>query len=147
MRTLLVILALGWMMAIGHVAIAAEAVLVPREVPSEVAREVAVGNLSYAKTKTSKCFSDAFVAGVAKRVAVTVRPGFVAIRSDQAEQLSSVAFAVMTGEGSFTLAEIERTNLHQWLDHGGFLLASAGCSSKEWTASFRAEITRMFGEK
>ena len=84
---------------------------------------------------------------MAKRVAVTVRPGFVAIRSDQAEQLSSVAFAVMTGEGSFTLAEIERTNLHQWLDNGGFLLASAGCSSKEWTASFRAEITRMFGEK
>ena len=42
MRTLLVILAMAWMMAIGHQAIAAEAALVPRE--------VAVGNLSYAKT-------------------------------------------------------------------------------------------------
>lgn len=113
--------------------------------PAPIAREIAVGNLTYAKTKTSKCFSDAFVADVGKRVAVSVKPGFVAVKSEDPAQLSQVAFAVMTGEGSFTLTEVERTNLHRWLEDGGFLLASAGCSSKEWTASFRAEMTKMFG--
>lgn len=110
-----------------------------------VPREVAVGNLTYAKTKTSKCFSDAFVADVAKRIAVTVKPGFRAVKSEDPNDLGTVAFAVMTGEGSFTLTEAERINLRRWLDDGGFLLASAGCSSKEWSASFRAEMSRMFG--
>lgn len=108
-------------------------------------REVAVGNLIYAGTKTSKCFSDTFVTGVGKRVAIPVRSGFVTVRSDKSTELAGVAFAVMTGEGAFTLTEAERTNLRQWMEDGGFLLASASCSSKEWSASFRAEARRMFG--
>ena len=112
-----------------------------------VPREVAVGNLTYAGTKTSKCFSDAFIADVGARVAVTVRPKFIAVKSADPKELGTVAFAVMTGEGAFTLTEPERTTLHRWLDDGGFLLASAGCSSPEWGASFRAEMKRMYGEK
>jgi hypothetical protein len=30
--------------------------------------------------------------------------------------------------------------------HGGFLLASAGCSSEKWDRAFRREMQRVFGE-
>lgn len=113
---------------------------------ADIPREVAVGNVTYAGTKTSKCFSDAFIAAVGSRVAVTVRPTFTPVKSADPKEMGTVAFAVMTGEGAFTLTPAERTTLKQWLEDGGFLLASAGCSSPEWGASFRAEMQRMYDD-
>ena len=52
----------------------------------------------------------------------------------------------MTGEGAFTLPDRERENLRRYLERGGFLLASAGCSSQEWDRSFRREMARLFPE-
>ncbi len=54
---------------------------------------------------------------------------------------------MMTGEGSFTLTEAERTNLRRYLERGGFLLASAGCSSQQWDASFRREFRLVFPDR
>jgi hypothetical protein len=56
-------------------------------------------------------------------------------------------FAIMTGEGSFRLMDRERQILKSYLMRGGFLLASAGCSSQEWDRSFRQEIRRIFPDK
>src|SRR5207245_6387254 len=53
-------------------------------------------------------------------------------------------FAVMTGEGAFELTADERKNLKLYLEKGGFLLASAGCSSKEWGDSFTRELEAIF---
>src|SRR5258708_35825238 len=53
----------------------------------------------------------------------------------------------MTGEGAFTLADDERKNLKLYLEKGGCLLASAGCSSKEWGDSFRQEIETIFPDR
>ena len=50
----------------------------------------------------------------------------------------------MTGEGEFSLTDQERENLRQYVQGGGFLLASAGCSSREWDRSFRREMARIF---
>jgi hypothetical protein len=36
---------------------------------------------------------------------------------------------IMTGEGDFELLDSERANLRKYVEGGGFLLASAGCSS------------------
>lgn len=41
----------------------------------------------------------------------------------------------------------ERQMLKSYLIRGGFLLASAGCSSIEWDRSFRKEINRIFPDK
>ena len=57
------------------------------------------------------------------------------------------AFAVMTGEGAFSLTDDERRNLKAYLEKGGFLLASAGCSSKEWSDSFKREIDAVFPDR
>jgi hypothetical protein len=52
----------------------------------------------------------------------------------------------MTGEGAFELPETERRNLRKFVEGGGLLLASAGCSSPEWDRSFRAEMVKVFSE-
>ncbi|KKK90983.1 hypothetical protein LCGC14_2717540, partial [marine sediment metagenome] len=53
-------------------------------------------------------------------------------------------FAVMTGEGAFSLTPAQRRNLRNYVSRGGFLVASAGCSSSAWDASFRSEIHKIF---
>ena len=51
---------------------------------------------------------------------------------------------IMTGEGDFQLSEAERENLRRYVERGGFLLASAGCSSTEWDRAFRREMAMVF---
>ena len=50
----------------------------------------------------------------------------------------------MTGEGDFQLSDDERENLRRYVERGGFLLASAGCSSPEWDRAFRREMAAVF---
>jgi hypothetical protein len=45
------------------------------------------------------------------------------------------------------LTDDERKNLKLYLEKGGFLLASAGCSSKEWSDSFTREVQAIFPER
>lgn len=109
-------------------------------------RQVQVGNLVYAGTKTSTCFSDSFLTRVNRDAGINLVTKFTTVKAAKAADLAQVGFAIMTGEGAFTLQAEERTQLKSWLENGGFLLASAGCSSKEWSASLRGEITQMFGD-
>jgi len=51
---------------------------------------------------------------------------------------------IMTGEGDFRLSEHEGKMLKRYLDRGGFLLASASCSSAEWDRAFRREMASVF---
>ena len=108
-------------------------------------RQVQVGNVVYAGTKTSKCFSDSFLSSVQKESGINLVTKFHSVKSSSAGDLSQVAFAIMTGEGAFTMTDDERRFMKSWMENGGFLLASAGCSSKEWAASLRKEMTTMFG--
>ena len=55
-------------------------------------------------------------------------------------------FAVMTGEGGFQLTQQQRKNMRDYLQAGGFIIASAGCSSQPWQNSFRNEIAKVFPE-
>ncbi len=110
-------------------------------------RQVQVGNLVYAGTKTSKCFSDSFLESVQKDSGINLVTKFLSVKSGSAGDLGQVGFAIMTGEGAFTMTEDERRYTRAWMENGGFLLASAGCSSKEWATSLRKEMAQMFGEK
>jgi Domain of unknown function (DUF4159) len=113
---------------------------------ASLARKVQVGNMVYAGSKTSKCFSDSFLTSVRKDSGINLETTFTLVKSVSAADFATVGFAVMTGEGAFVMTSDERKNMKAWLDNGGFLLASAGCSSKEWAASLRSEITQMFGK-
>lgn len=100
-------------------------------------------NLIYAGTKSSVCFSEEFLSAVGSETSVNTARKFKAVKLSEKE-LFRFPFAVMTGEGSFTLTEDERRNLKLYLEKGGFLLASAGCSSKDWSDSFEREMAQVF---
>lgn len=100
-------------------------------------------NLVYANGKTSVCFADKFLATAAGQTGLAIIPRFNPVKLDS-EALFDSPFTVISGEGSFRFSEAERKNLHRYLTCGGFLLASPGCSDKEWDRSFRSELKALF---
>ncbi len=100
-------------------------------------------NLIYGHGKSSVCFSDEFLAQIQKDTNIRTNRRFCPVKL-QGEQLYQYPFAVMTGEGAFTLTATQRRNLRSYVTRGGFLVASAGCSSSPWNASFRSEIHKIF---
>jgi hypothetical protein len=109
---------------------------------SEIGR-VQCANLVYAKNKSSVCYSPEFLKEIGKKTNITTNETFTSVRLDSAE-LYMHPFAVMTGEGSFRLTEDDRENLREYMTGGGFLVASAGCSSRDWSDSFKREIAKVF---
>jgi hypothetical protein len=103
-------------------------------------------NLIYAGTKSSVCFSEEFLSAVGSETTVNTSRKFKPVKLAERE-IFRFPFAAMTGEGAFTLTEDERKNLKMYLEKGGFLLASAGCSSKEWGDSFSHEIESIFPDR
>ena len=103
-------------------------------------------NLVYAVSKSSVCFSSRFLDTVSRETNCEPEQSFTAIKLASGD-MYDYPFAVMTGEGRFALTEQERRVLKSYLTRGGFLLASAGCSSQEWDQSFRQEIKRIFPKR
>ena len=107
---------------------------------------VACANLIYGhgdKVKTSVCFSDKFMADAERVANIKTLGRFVTIRSESPD-LFKYPFAVLTGEGPWTFTDAQRDNIKEYLSHGGFILASAGCSSKQWAKTLREELAKMF---
>lgn len=107
---------------------------------------VECANLIYAGSKSSVCFSEEFLSTVASETSVNTSRKFKPVKLGEKE-VFRFPFAVMTGEGAFGLTDDERKNLKSYLEKGGFLLASAGCSSKEWSDSFVREMQVIFPER
>ncbi len=131
--------------------IGALAAALPRESPLEEAAgetgdAVQCANLIYAGTRSSVCFSDQFLSNLARDSTIQTARKFKPVKLADHE-IFRYPFAVMTGEGGFTLTEAERANLRRYLERGGFLLASAGCSSAQWNASFRNEMRTIFPDR
>ena len=108
--------------------------------------EVRCALLTYGKGKTSVCFSDKFLAQARKDTHIRAYPRFERVKAES-PKLCDYPFAVMTGEGKFKLTDAQRRNLRQYLVRGGFIVASAGCSSKPWNKSFAAEMKKMFPDE
>jgi len=107
---------------------------------------VQVANLIYAGTKTSECFADDFLrkAESDSSISTTRRLHSVKLASDE---IYDFPMLIMTGEGEFDLLPEERDHLRRFVQRGGFLLASAGCSSPEWNRSFRREMVKVFPDQ
>ena len=105
---------------------------------------VECGNLIYAGTKTSKCFSDEFLTTVQQKTSIATERRFKAVKLAD-DELFKIPFVIMTGEEDFNLPTKERDNLKKYLQNGGFLLASASCSNEAWSKAFEREIKSIFG--
>lgn len=121
-------------------------VLEPASVGGEPGSVVQVANLIYAGTKTSECFSDHFLRRAEKDSSISTsrRLHSVKLASDE---IYSFPVLIMTGEGEFHLLDEERQNLRQFIERGGFLLASSGCSSEAWDRCFRREMAIVFKDR
>lgn len=115
----------------------------PKHVGGEPDGVVQVANLVYAGTKSSECFADHFLVQAEQESSISTSRRFHAIKLAD-EEIYNFPLVIMTGEGAFTLPDAERQNLRRFIERGGFLLASAGCSSKEWNTSFRREMALVF---
>src|SRR5688572_19095075 len=102
-----------------------------RHLGGEADSIVQVANLVYAGIRSSHCFSDHFLIRAEKDSAISTSRRFHAVKLSS-EELFHFPLVVMTGEGVFQLPDAERSNLRKFVERGGFLLASAGCSSKDW---------------
>ena len=129
---------------LGGLALIVGAVLCPFAHAEDPPRGVVnCANLIYADSKTSVCFSPEFLSQIAKSTNIQTKREFVPVKIESADMYQH-PFAVMTGEGAFRLSEPQRTSLRNYLVGGGFVVASAGCSSPEWSSSFRREIRETF---
>lgn len=117
----------------------------PKQVGGESESIVQVANLIYAGVKSSHCFSDHFLIEAEKASSISTSRRFHAVKSNS-DEIYNFPLVIMTGEGEFSLTDAERRNLRDYIERGGFLLASAGCSSQEWDRSFRREIAEIFPE-
>jgi len=121
----------------------ASAVPDPKQVGGEPDSIVQVANLIYAGVQSSRCFADHFLIRAEKESAISTSRRFHAVKLGSGE-LFDYPLVIMTGEGDFTLPDGERENLRQYVERGGFLLASAGCSSQNWDRAFRREMAQVF---
>jgi hypothetical protein len=115
----------------------------PEQPGGESESIVQVANLIYAGTKSSKCFSDHFLVQAEKASAISTSRRFHSVKLS-ADELYSYPLVIMTGEGDFSLPDKERENLRRFVERGGMLLASAGCSSNDWDRAFRREMALVF---
>jgi len=105
---------------------------------------VQCGNLIFAGNNTSRCFSDEFLSTVQKKTSIATARRFKSVKLSS-DELFKIPFVVMTGESDFHLNRKESDNLKSYLSKGGFMLVSAGCSSKSFRTAFLREIKRVFG--
>ncbi len=115
----------------------------PKQVGGEDGSVVEVANLIYAGVKTSKCFSDHFLLRADKTSAISTSRRLHSVKVSS-QDIFQYPFVIMTGEGAFTMTRKERENLKKYCEKGGFLLASAGCSSADWDRSFRREMATIW---
>ena len=106
---------------------------------------IRAANLVYGERNSARCFSQGFLELV-RRDTEAAAPERLLDVSLSSDDLFSCPFALLSGEGYFRFTAQERIRLRRYLLRGGFVLASAGCSSAAWDASFREELDRILPE-
>ncbi len=107
---------------------------------SEPPATTRIARLVYGQGKQPSCFSAGFLQTVIDHGKHRVEPHFTAVFLDSDEPLQPYPLLLWAGEGRFTLSEKERQRLRDYVDQGGFILASASCADAAWGDSFRTEL-------
>lgn len=113
--------------------------------PADRDSEIVVARLTYDDGKTAVCFADQFLTTYARETKQNVRRGYVQVALDS-DELFEYPFVVLSGQEAFALSDKEKKNLKRYIERGGFVLASAGCSNNAWARSFESIFEELFGE-
>ncbi len=105
---------------------------------------ITVGLVTYDGGRSGVCFADEFLTTFARETGQDIHRRFVPVALDS-NALFSHPFVIFSGEKAFSLSDAEKQNLKAYVDRGGFVLASAGCSNRAWADSFRAVIAELYG--
>ncbi len=97
------------------------------------------GQLVYGNNQTAICFAEKFLSVAASETGLNIAPKFTNI-SLAKDEVFTTPFCIFTGQDDFKLSDTEKSNLRRYLENGGFMLSSPGCSEKKWNAAFRREI-------
>ncbi len=97
------------------------------------------GQLVYGDNQTAICFAEAFLGEAATEMGLKIAPSFTKVKLGQ-DEVFNTPFCVFTGQGDFKLKDSERANLRKYLENGGFVLSSPGCSDSGWNGAFLREI-------
>jgi hypothetical protein len=98
--------------------------------------------LLYGGDQATDCFADTFLRVAAEQTHLNPAPTLVPVRAD-AVKFFEHPFVVMAGREAFSLTQDEANHLRRYLDAGGFLVASANCSSPLWNRSFAAALAQI----
>jgi hypothetical protein len=107
--------------------------------------EIVVARLTYDNGKTAVCFADQFLTTYARETGQNVRRGYVQVAL-ASEDLFDHPFVVFSGQEAFSLSDQEKKQLETYIERGGFVLASAGCSNGAWARSFESFVAERFGD-
>lgn len=97
------------------------------------------GNLVYGENKTAICWADKFLSEAATETGLRIAPKFKQTFLAK-DDVFNTPFCIFTGQGDFVLSDTERSNIRRYLENGGFVLASPGCSDQAWNKAFDREI-------
>ena len=107
--------------------------------------EIVVARLAYDDDKTAVCFADQFLTTYSRETNQNVRRHYVQVALDS-DDLFEYPFVVFSGQEAFGLSDKEKENLKRYIERGGFVLASAGCSNSAWARSFESVFAELFGK-
>ncbi len=110
------------------------------------AGKVQCAMLIYGGVHTSRCFSDEFLSVAQRETSIATERRFKTVKLSS-DELFDFPFVIMTGEKDFRFTSKERENLRRYLEDGGFLLASAGCSSETFRDAFLREMKAVFPDQ
>ncbi|MEX0885702.1 MAG: DUF4159 domain-containing protein [Phycisphaeraceae bacterium] len=105
---------------------------------------VSVGNAEEdeAPASPTACFSAGFLTSVARETDIPVKRELTPVTLDD-EALFDHPFLILTGRGAWQFTDDQQAALRDFIDAGGFVLASARCGDEAWSRSLRATIAAL----
>ncbi|MFG0249371.1 MAG: DUF4159 domain-containing protein [Phycisphaeraceae bacterium JB051] len=106
-------------------------------------KPIEVPLLTYNRGKTAACFASKFLDLAARKGELNVSRSLPKIALETSE-LKSYPMVIFSGDLRYKLSKEELGKLKSYIDAGGFVLASAGCSNEIWNASFKKMISQLY---
>ncbi|MBL4701562.1 DUF4159 domain-containing protein [bacterium AH-315-I18] len=112
------------------------------EAQAQSVKQIEVALLTYNRGKTAACFATKFLDLAARKAKIDVSRSLHKIPLEKSD-LTNYPLVIFAGDLRFKLSDKEMVNLKNYMQKGGFVIATAGCSNEIWNASFKKMMKKM----